>query len=145
MFHRLRPPAVARIASRHSRRTRQGAAMVEFAIVAPVFFMFTFACVEFARVNMLRNTAEIAAVEGARAGVIPGATAANCIAEANQELSVLGVTGQNITVVPATITDMTPSVKVNISIPLTVANGYVVTNFFLGKTITTSIELRKER
>ncbi len=141
----FRQPPSSAIRRPNSRRTRRGAALVEFAVVGPVFFLFTFACIEFARVNMLHNTAEIAATEGARAGVIPGATASSCIAVANSELSVLGVTGQTITVNPATITDTTASVRVNITIPLTVANGYVITSFFLGKSITTSLELRKER
>src|SRR5687768_1806629 len=89
--------------SRRRRHRRQGAAAIEFAIVAPIFFSFTFACIEFARVNMLRNTAEIAATEGARAGVMPGATANDCIVVTNKELSVLGVTGKTITVEPATL------------------------------------------
>ena len=147
---RLRPAHTQAFAgSNHfgarKRRHRRGAAAIEFAIVSPIFFMFTFACIEFARVNMLRNTAEIAATEGARAGVMPGATASDCIAVTDKELTVLGVKGKTITVEPATLTDSVASVRVTVAVPLTLANGYMLTPYFMGKTIKTSIELRKER
>ncbi len=119
--------------------------MVEFAIVAPVFFLFTFVCIEFARVNMLRNTAEIAATEGVRAGVVPGATAEACRTEAIAELAVLGVTGYQIQVTPTRFDVSTNSIRVAIDVPLTVANGYVLTPLFLGRTLSTSIELRREQ
>ena len=79
------------------------------------------------------------------AGVMPGATANDCITVTSKELSVLGVKGKTITVEPSTLTDATPTVRVNIAIPLTLANGYMLTPYFMGKTIKTSIELRKER
>ena len=119
--------------------------MVEFAIVAPVFFLFTFACIEFARVNMLRNTAEIAASEGARVAALPGATVAGCLAETEAELSILGVTGHTISVTPTPITAAAEFVRVSIDVPLTITNGYVLTPLLLGKTISTSIELRREK
>src|SRR5690606_21432947 len=56
-------------------RPRRGAALVEFALTAPLLFFILFASLEFARANMLRNTVEMAAYEGARRGIVPGATA----------------------------------------------------------------------
>ena len=54
---------------------RTGAVMVEFVIVAPLLFLFFFAAFEFCRVAMIRHTADNAVYEGARIGIIPGATA----------------------------------------------------------------------
>ena len=59
---------------RSNSRVRRGAAMSEFAIVAPLLFLFFFAAFEFCRVAMIRHTADNAVYEGCRAGVIPGAT-----------------------------------------------------------------------
>ncbi len=135
----------SQIDTRVDSRRRRGTALVEFAVVAPVFFMFTFACIEFARVNMLRNTAEIAATEAARAGVIPGATAGDCLAAANGELAVLGVSGHSVAVTPDPLTSAATTVRVAVDVPLTVANGYVITQFFVGKTVRASVELRREK
>ena len=64
------------------RRTRTAAVVVEFAICAPILFLFFFASLEFSRVNMIRQSVENAVYEGARRGIVPGATAANCRASA---------------------------------------------------------------
>ena len=57
---------------------RTAAVVVEFAICAPILFLFFFASLEFSRVNMIRQSVENAVYEGARRGIVPGATAANC-------------------------------------------------------------------
>ncbi len=57
--------------------------MVEFAIVAPLLFLFFFAAMEFCRVAMIRHTADNAVYEGCRVGIIPGATVDEAKAEAD--------------------------------------------------------------
>ncbi|MBX3440075.1 MAG: pilus assembly protein, partial [Planctomycetaceae bacterium] len=54
---------------------RGGATTVELAIVLPVLFLFVFSAIEFSRLNMLRHLASVAAYEGARQGIVLGATA----------------------------------------------------------------------
>ena len=66
--------------------------MVEFAIVAPILFLFFFAAFEFCRASMIRHTADNAVYEGARAAIIPGATAGEAQAEASLILNSLGLT-----------------------------------------------------
>ena len=51
-----------------------GAVAVEFAICVPVLFMLLFGCYEMSRANLMKHAAESAAYEGARVGIIPGAT-----------------------------------------------------------------------
>ncbi len=48
---------------------------VEFAICFPLLLLFFFAAFEFCRANMIRQTADNAAYEGARRAIVPGATA----------------------------------------------------------------------
>jgi Flp pilus assembly protein TadG len=51
-------------------RRRPGAAAVEFAVVATVFFMFLFGIIEFGQLIMVKNLMDNAAREGARLAVV---------------------------------------------------------------------------
>lgn len=59
---------------RKTNKERNGAAIVEFALFLPLFFMITMATIETCRVLYLRQSLTIAAYECARLGVIPGMT-----------------------------------------------------------------------
>lgn len=123
---------------------RRGATAVEFALTAPLLFLFVFASIEFSRANMLAHTTKIAATEGARRGIVPGSTVADCKVAAQRELDILGFKGGSITVTPKTITSTTPEVTVTVTVPVDVRNGYVIPKFFLGKSITRSVRLQRE-
>jgi Flp pilus assembly protein TadG len=56
------------------RRHRRGTAVVEFAIVLPVFFLMIFGMLEFGRMVMVKQVLTNASREGARLGVLDGAT-----------------------------------------------------------------------
>lgn len=123
---------------------RRGATTVEFALVAPVLFMMVFATIEFSRAVMLRHTCDIAAAEGARHGILPGSTAAECRSLALAELSVLGVRGATATVTPSTIRNTDAEVTVTVSVPID-TNGYIFPRFFLGRTMRTAVTLQREK
>jgi Flp pilus assembly protein TadG len=53
---------------------RRGAAMVETALVLPIFFMVVLGVIEFGRAMMVAQLLTNGAREGARAAVLPGAT-----------------------------------------------------------------------
>jgi len=125
------------------RRRRNGATTVEFAMVAPILFLFFFASLEFTRANMIRNTAENAAYEGAREAILVGGTSARAIARTNEVLSVIGVFNAEVTVTPETITSETREVTVDISIPLN-SNGYGVSRFFTDFDLTVSSTYQRE-
>ena len=127
-----------------SRNHRQGAVTVEFALAAPVLFMFVFAGFEFSRVNMIRNTIENAAYEGARRGVVAGAAAANCVAVTQNLLDIVGVADSTITVTPPVIQADTEEVTVAVEVPLTISNCYITPKYYLGSTLRTSVTLPRE-
>ena len=77
---------------------RHGALTVEFALVVPLLFFFFFAQFEFSRANMIRNVIKTACYEGARAGVVPGATSDQ-----------IRETAQNILTLPASPRPKLPS------------------------------------
>ncbi len=72
---------------RHTSHTRAGAALVELALVLPILFLFFVGIVEVSRILLLQHSIDTAAYEGARAGMVPGATAAEAKAAAVQLLT----------------------------------------------------------
>ena len=123
------------------RCQRDGATTVEFAVVLPLLILFVFAALEFSRANMLRNTIENAAFEGARSGIVPGATSSDARTAAQDLLNMLRINDSTVTISPATIDDTTESVTVTVATPMSIANHYVTPKFFLGDTLTASITL----
>lgn len=122
---------------------RLGATAVEFALVAPLFFMLIFAILEFGRFMMLRNTADNAAYEGARVAMSHGSSA-----QAGQdaaELLMQSIGAQNVTttVTPNVIDENTPAVNVTVSLPFN-DNAYLPPLFANGATITGSCTLACE-
>jgi Flp pilus assembly protein TadG len=143
MIKQLLKPS--RTLGEHRRRElRAGAVAVEFAITAPIFFLFLLAAFEFGWLNVIRHTADNAAYEAARAAMVPGATAADATAKANAILNVVGTRGAKVSVTPATITNSTPQITVAVDIPMS-SNGLIVARF-TGKTVLHSEStLRTER
>ena len=116
--------------------------MVEFAVVAPVFFIFMFAAMEFAHLNTLRNTAHNAAYEAARAAVVPGADKSQAENEARRILTAVGT--RQFTIAVTDITDDSGEVKVTIDIPYA-DNGLMIPWFTGSVNIHSETTLKTER
>jgi Flp pilus assembly protein TadG len=125
------------------RRDRRGAALVEFALTSSLLFLIVFTAVEFMRVNTIVNTSENAAYEGARTGIVPGATAADAIAAAQSIMNVIGTRNATVSVEPATIATDTAEITVTVQVPLD-DNSFIAPQFFLGKTLSKSCALSRE-
>jgi Flp pilus assembly protein TadG len=126
------------------RPTRRGATAVEFAITAPVFFLFLLAAFEFGWMNVIRHTADNAAYEAARTVMVPGATAAEATAKATNLLNTIGARGAKVSITPAVLTPETKQVTVDVTVPMN-RNGLIVPRFSAAKTIRTTATLRTER
>lgn len=89
-----------------SGRRRRGAAVVEFAIVVPIFFLMVFGMIEFGRMVMVHQLLTGAARDGARRAVVNGATAGDVEQTVRNYLTATSVDGQeasvNVTPDPAT-------------------------------------------
>ena len=96
-------------------RTRLGAAAVEFAIVANILMLLIVTCIEFARMNMVRNLAQDAAYYAARHAVVPGATSAEAIDVAEGVMNTILSNGYTVTVsdLDSDSTDITVTVAVD--------------------------------
>ncbi len=127
-----------------SHQTRDGAVTVEFAFALPILLLITFGGMEFSRVNMIRNTAINAAYEGARKGIVPGATSAECEMAANQLLELVQISGGTAVASPSAILPDTESVTVTVTVPITTDNAFMTPQFYFGKTIVSSVTLPRE-
>lgn len=127
-----------------NKRNRKGTVVTEFALVAPIFFMFLMGAFEFARFNVLRHTADNAAYEAARAAMVPGATANDAIEKANRLLNAVGTRGARITVSPAVLGPSVKKISVTVEIPLN-ENGWVAPRFSANNLLTRTATLRTER
>jgi Flp pilus assembly protein TadG len=123
---------------------RRGAVITEFAICAPVFFLIVLTMFEFGWLNVVRHTADNAAYEASRVSMVPGATAAEAIAEAERIMSVIGTRGATVEVNPSVLAPETTQVTVTVRVPLD-RNSMVIPKFGRGKEIESSSTLRTER
>ncbi|PAY18272.1 hypothetical protein CKO51_17170 [Rhodopirellula sp. SM50] len=100
---------------RRTGNRRRGAAAVEFAICANIFFVLIFTCMEFARMNMIRNLAQDAAYFAARRAMVPGATAEEAEAAADEVMGMMTNAGYEVNVEPldADAPDVVVTVTVN--------------------------------
>ncbi|MEM8946176.1 MAG: TadE family protein [Planctomycetota bacterium] len=126
------------------RPQRTGTTTVEFALTAPILFFLLTGAIELSRANMLRHTAVVAATEGARRSIIPGATAAECAAAATSELNAVGFRTADVLIDPAVIGENTSQVSVSVSIPLSGDNGFVLPAFLKGAKISRTVTLQRE-
>ncbi len=126
-----------------SSRQRNGAAVVEFALTAPILFLLFLAAFDFCRLSMITHTAEQAAYEGARRGTLPGATAANAQQSAEDELQRVGLQQAVVTVTPTDIRSTTEEVTVQVRIPMN-ANGWITPTVLKDTYITRSCTLSRE-
>ncbi|MBA4031551.1 MAG: transporter [Planctomyces sp.] len=117
---------------RNQSHLRRGALSVEMSLTIPVLFAIFFGSVEITRLNMLRHTIENAAYEGARQGIVPGATADSARAAALAALAAIDVRDAVVTVDPPVILASTPRVTVEIQVP--VARNSWGTSSFVGLT-----------
>lgn len=82
------------------RRNRQGASAVEFAVVAPLFFLLVMGMIEYGRMVMVQQVITNASREGARRAVLDGATAAEVTTTVTNYMTSSRITGATITVTP---------------------------------------------
>jgi Flp pilus assembly protein TadG len=96
---------------------RTGAVTAEVAVCLPILFLLLFGCLEMAGANMLKHATESAAYEGARIGILPGATQAGVQQAVDKVLDSIGAEGSSIEILPQVITQETEEIEVVVSVP----------------------------
>jgi len=82
------------------RKQRHGAAVVEFAIIAPIFIMLIFGMIEYGRMVMVQQVLTNSAREGARRAVLDGAATSEVEDVVENYLASSQINGANVTVTP---------------------------------------------
>lgn len=115
---------------------------MEFAIVANVLFLTILTCIEFARLNMVRNLAQDAAYFGARAAIVPGASAGEAEAVADEIMS--SMLGNGYTIDVSELNSDSTEIAVTVGVELHEVALFIP--FFLpDQAITTQAVMRTER
>ncbi len=136
-------PIAFRNSIQRSTRRRRGAVAVEMAVTVGLVFFFFFAALEMCRVSMMRHTVEHALYEGARQGIVPGATVADVQTRAQGVMRTIGIRTAVIDVNPAVIDNSTPEVSVRIRMPLD-QNLFAPAFFFRGLTLDRTFVIQRE-
>lgn len=137
--------------SRMCRRKRRGAAAVEFAVVAPLFFLLIFGMIEFGRIIMVQQIITNASREGARVGVLdppPGGTTRNdVLTKVNNYLSAAKITGASTTITPTEPSTATYGQSVTVTVQVPFNNiSWLPHSWFgnTGKTFQATTVMRRE-
>ncbi len=126
------------------KSNRRAVAAVEFAVTAPLFFLLLFALFEFGHMMLLRNAIENACYEAARQAIVPGATAAEARQTAESILRISGARVFSVNISPATITDATEEVTVDVTLPFE-NNSWLIPKFGFTTELQTEVTLHTER
>lgn len=121
--------------------------MVEFAIVAPVFFLVVLGTVEFGRMIMVQQILTNASREGARRAVIEGSTQSEVQSQVSNYLANTSVNGATVTVAPADLTNLGlgDPVTVSVSVPFESITWTGGSWFLGGTTLQASSTMQAER
>jgi Flp pilus assembly protein TadG len=128
------------------RRDRHGAATVEFAVVASLFFMFVLAVVEFGWSMFAYTLVSNAAREGAHAGALDGAQVSDVTTAVNKYLNGAGLPSVTPTVSPSPPSSAPAgqNVTVTVSIPYTQVSLLPAPSWLTGLTLTATSAMRRE-
>ncbi len=125
---------------------KSGAAIVEFAIVAPVFFLLVLGMIEFGRMVMVQQVLTNASREGARVAVLDGTTPQEVFSRVQSLLEPAGIRGAEILLDPNPPSLAGPGepVRVTVQVPFRQVS-WLPTPFFLRNiTLRATTVMRRE-
>jgi Flp pilus assembly protein TadG len=135
---------------RHARKRaadgrRRGVAAVEFAIVAPIFFMLIIGMIEIGRATMVQQILVNASRVGARTACTTSSTQQAAIDEATDYAEGVGVNGVTATCSPNPATAAAgTAITVTTSVPYSSVSWLPIAKFMGGRTLSASSVMRKE-
>jgi hypothetical protein len=132
--------------SEHPRR--RGASAVEFAIVAPIFFMLIFGMFEFGRMLMVQQLLTNGARSGSRIAVIDGATSEEVISTVQDYLQggSIDESAVTITVEPSDLAETATGdpITVRLSVPFQDVSWLPSPSFLMDTTLKAHSTMRRE-
>jgi Flp pilus assembly protein TadG len=137
---------------RHSRsqcfrsRNRKGAAVVEFAVLAPVLIALLLGIIECGRMIMVQQSLATAAPEGARQAIVEGTSVDTAKSTVDSFLNGVGVKGASITIVPGNTGSVAHGqpIIVSVSIPFSKVSWLKSPFFLKNTTLHSQATMRRE-
>ena len=140
--------AAMRQRSRRGRQRgeRRGTALVEFAVIAPLFVLLVMGIIEFGRAMMVKQILTNAAREGARRAIVESATESEVKDVVKQYLTGASVSGALVSVTPADLAGLGFGDPVTVSVSVTCNSiAWTPSRFLGGRTLSESTTMRAER
>jgi Flp pilus assembly protein TadG len=138
-------------ANRSNRKVRRGTSTVEFAFVAPIFFMMVLGIVEVGRACMVTELLTEAARRACRQGVLEGTSSTTIQSTATDFLTGVGISGEDAAVyvndVPAGTTDvaaMPAYTELTVVVTVPIANVTWTPIWFVPGTLSGQYTMRRE-
>ncbi len=124
---------------------RTGAALVEFAFVAPLMMLFTLGLIDLGRMTMVKQLIINASSVGARKATLPTADSDDVVSEVQSIMSNSGVTC-TVTLSPATLSSAPPGSTITVTVAAQANSvSWMGTSMFMaGKMLTASTSMRRE-
>lgn len=139
------------IAVRSPRWLRRGGTLVEFALVATVFFLIVFGIIEIGRAYMVSQLLTEAARRACRQGVIEGSSSGTIQTVATNYLTSVGISGESANVyvndTPAGSSDvsaMPAYTEITVVVTVPAANVAWVPGWFVYGTLSGQYTMRRE-
>lgn len=131
-------------------RARWAGAVVEMAVVAPLFIFLIFGQIESARLGMVAQLLATAAREGCRVAVINGNTNTDVTSQVNTILTGAGISSYTFTQTPTDCTtvhagDTPNTITVSLSVPYRNVSWLPAPFFLKDATITAAATMSSER
>jgi len=119
---------------------------VEFAVVAPLFFLLILGMVEFGRMMMVQQVLTNASREGARIAVLDNTTTADVTNAVDSYLSSGTISGATITIIPdpPSTAGYGQPVTVTVSVPFDQVSWLPSPMFLGGNTLEATTVMRRE-
>jgi hypothetical protein len=122
--------------------------VVEFAIVAPLFFLLVFGMIEYGRMVMVQQVITNASREGARRAVLDGATTAEVKSKVNDYLESAGIEPKPEYVAvdpdPPTNAGYREPVEVSVTVPFTEVSWIPAPMFLKGVDLSATTVMSRE-
>jgi Flp pilus assembly protein TadG len=150
-MHAYLPPQERRLCSKLARR---GAAAVEFAVIAPLFFLLLAGIIEFGQAFKIEHSLSNASRRGARVAAMEAATTTQVEQKVKTHCSqILGVNGADVTVEIAVNDSSGASlgsaqagdeISVTVSVPFSKAGIGFYANMFSNSVLSSTCTLERE-
>jgi Flp pilus assembly protein TadG len=128
------------------RRSRDGAAATELAVCMPVIVLIVLATIEACAMIFLQQSLSVAAYEGARVALAPGAQSSNVAYQCQLILDDRDVNGATVIVNPGDIPGAAAGTWINVETSAPFSKNSLVGGWLFGnRTLTAVVQMVKER